>query len=93
MDDIKIFAKNEKELEILINAVRIHNQDIGVECTMPVMKSCKRQRSDGMELPNPDKIRTLGEMENYKYLSILETGTIKQVEMKEKIQKKISRKN
>ena len=31
IDDIKLFAKNEKELEILIQAVRIFCQDIGME--------------------------------------------------------------
>ena len=31
MDDIKLFAKNEKELETLIHAVRIYSQDIGME--------------------------------------------------------------
>ena len=40
-----------------------------------------------MELPNQDKIRTLGEKETYKYLGILETDSIRQVEMKEKIKK------
>ena len=40
-----------------------------------------------MELPNHDKIRTLGENETYKYLGILEADTIKQVERKDKIQK------
>ena len=40
------------------------------------------------ELPNQDKIGTLGEKETYKYLSILEADTIKHVEMKEKIKKK-----
>ena len=30
MDDIKLFAKNEKELEILIQTVRIHSDDIGI---------------------------------------------------------------
>ena len=41
----------------------------------------------GIELPNQDKIRTLREKETYKYLGILEADTIKQVEMKDKIQK------
>ena len=27
MDDIKLFAKNEKELETLIHTIRIHSQD------------------------------------------------------------------
>ena len=31
MDDIKLLAKNEKELETLIYAVSIYNQDIGME--------------------------------------------------------------
>ena len=31
MDDIKLFAKNEKELETLIHAVRIYSQDLGME--------------------------------------------------------------
>ena len=31
MDDIKLFAKNEKELETFIHAVRIYSQDIGME--------------------------------------------------------------
>ena len=71
-DDIKLFAKNEKELETLIHAVRIYSQDIGMEygidkCAMPVMKSVKRYLTDGMELPNQDKIRMLGEKEIYKY--------------------------
>ena len=31
MDDIRLFAKNEKELETHIHAVRIYSQDIGAE--------------------------------------------------------------
>ena len=31
MDDIKHFAKNEKELETLIRTVRIYSHDIGME--------------------------------------------------------------
>ena len=63
---IKLFAKKEKELETLIHTVRIYSQDIGMEfgiekCAMLVMKSGKRHMTDGMELPNHDQIRTLGE--------------------------------
>ena len=31
MDSIKLFAKTEKELETLINTVRIYSEDIGME--------------------------------------------------------------
>ena len=43
-DDIKPFAKKEKELKTLIHTVKIYSQDIGMEfgiekCTMLVMKN------------------------------------------------------
>ena len=41
-----------------------------------------------MELPNQDKIIELGEKETYKYFGILETYTIKQVDMKKKKKKR-----
>ena len=41
-----------------------------------LMKSGKRHITEGMELPNQDKIRTVGEKETYKYLGILEADTI-----------------
>ena len=71
MNDIKLFAKNEKELETLIHAVRIYSQYIGMEfgiekCAMLIMKSGKQHMTDGMELSNHDKIITLGEKETYK---------------------------
>ena len=92
MDDIKLFAKNEEELETLIHAVWIYSQDIGMEfgmekCTMLVIKSGKRHMTDRMELLNHEKIKTLGENEAFKYLGILEADTITQVQMKEKIRK------
>ena len=57
------------------------------------MKSGKRQLTDGMELPNKDKIKTLAENETYKYLDILVADTIKQAEMKEKNQKEYLRRS
>ena len=45
----------------------------------------------GKELPNQEKIRTPREEETYKYMGILETDSIKQVEMKEKIKKEYLR--
>ena len=70
--NMKLFAKNEKESETLIHAVRIYSQDVGMEfgiekCDMRIMKSRKRHMTDGMELPNQDKIRTLREKETWKY--------------------------
>ena len=96
IDDIKLFAKNEKELETLIQTVRIYSQDIGMEfgidkCTMLVMISGKQHLTKRIELSNQEKIRMLGEKETYKYLVILQADTIRQVEMKEKIRKEYLR--
>ena len=63
--------------------------EFGIEkCAMLVMKSGKRHMTDGMELPNHDRIRTLEENETYK----LEADTIKQVQMKDLIRKEYLRK-
>ena len=64
MDDIKIFAKNQRELETLIQTIRIYTQDIGMEfgiekCAMLVMKKGKKEITKGIELPSQEKIRTL----------------------------------
>ena len=95
MDDLKLFAKNEKELETLIHAVRIYCQDIEMEfgiekCAMLIMKSGKRHMTDGMEPPNHDRIRTVEENKTYEYLGILEADTIK-VQMKDTIRKEYLR--
>ena len=58
---------------------------------MLVMKSGKRHLTDGVELPNQERIRTLGENETYKYMGILEADTLKQGGMKEKILKEYFR--
>ena len=96
MDDIKIFAKNKTELETLMQTIRIYTQDIGMEfgiekCAMLVVKKGKKEITEGIELPSQEKIRTLGEKENYKYLCILESDTTKQTEMKRKVKQEYLR--
>ena len=46
MDDLKVYAKNEKDLESLIQTVRIFSEDIGMEfgldkCAVLIMKRGK----------------------------------------------------
>ena len=93
--DIKIFAKNEKEFETIIETVRIYNLDIGMEfgkekCSMLMMRSGNLQMTEGMLMLTlvfcffSRKNQNVGEKEIYKYLVILEADIIKQVEMKEK---------
>ena len=51
---------------------------------MRIMDSGKRESAEGIELKNQEFTRTLGEKDNYTYLGILETYTIKKSGMKEK---------
>ena len=73
MDDIKLIDRNEKELESLIQAMRMYSQDIGMEfgiekCTMLIIISGKRQMTEEIELPNHEKMRKLEEEVTYKCL-------------------------
>ena len=89
MDYIKVFAKKtEKEVETVIQTIRIYKQDRGMEYgiekyAMLIIKSGKSEIAEGLELPNQESIRKLSEKENEKYIGILEVVTIKQSEMKE----------
>ena len=49
------------------------------KCTMLIRRSGKPHRIEGIELPNQEKIETVGEKETYKYLGILEADTSRQV--------------
>ena len=51
------------------------------------MKNRKRHKTEGMEPPNQEKIRTLGEKETFKYLGILEADTIKQVDERKNLER------
>ena len=58
---------------------------------MIMLRNGKRYLTERIELQNQEKkIRTPRKKVTFKYMGILETDTIKQVEMKEKIQKIIS---
>ena len=62
MDNINLFAKNERELETLIQTVRIYHHDIGMEFgiekfTMLIMKSGKRLMTEQIDHLNQEKIR------------------------------------
>ena len=55
----------------------IYSEDIGMEfgigkCAMLIMISRKQQMTEGIELLNQAKIRTLEGKETYKYMGILD---------------------
>ena len=89
MDDIKLFAKNEKELETLIQTIRIYR--------IWHWKIChadnEKWKREVIVKPNQERIKMIGEKENYKCLGMLEVDTIKQAKMKWKIRKEYLRKS
>ena len=96
MDDLKLYGKTQKDLESLIQTVRIYSSDMGMEfglekCASLVMKRGKIVESDGITLPDDKMIRNLKEDESYKYLSVQELDDIKTSEMKERVSKEYKR--
>ena len=87
MDDLKLFAKNEDQIDSLVNTVRICSDDIKMEFGLPKcgvlnMKRGKVIKSKGISMPD-------GKMMNgsilecgWKYLGILEADNEKHEEMK-----------
>ena len=57
MDDVKLFAKNEKELETLIDAVRIYSQDKGMEVGIDKSASIEKQQTTPYEKNGTTKSR------------------------------------
>ncbi len=96
MDDLKLYGKDRKELDTLIQTVRVFSKDIGMsfgieKCAMIQMKRGKFVMSEGIELPDGAKIRSLDDQEGYKYLGILQFDDIKHKEVKEKVKKEYAR--
>ena len=89
LDDLKLYGKNDKEIDALVNTVRIFTQDINMEfgldkCAKVTMNRGKLVEGEGIMLPKDMEIRNLDLDESYKYLGLLECDQIKSKEMKEK---------
>ena len=88
MDDLKLFVKNEDQIDNLVNTVRIFSEDIKMEFGLPkcgvlIMKREKVVKSEGISIPNGKMLKNIEEG-GYKYLGILEADGVKHEEMKEK---------
>ena len=91
MDDLKLFAKNEDQIDNLVNKVRIFSEDIKMEfelrkCGVLIMKRGKVVKSEGISMPNGKIIKNIEEG-GCKYLGILEAVGVRHEEMKDQIKK------
>ena len=73
MDDLKLNARSECQLDSLIQSVRIFSCDIGMKfgiekCAVLVIKRGKLAQTEGITLPDDTTIRAMEESEGYKYL-------------------------
>ena len=96
MDDLKLFGKNEKQLNNLVNTVRVFSKDIKMEfgvqiCAVLIMKRGKFISSEGICLPDGQRIKSVEKEDGYKYLGVLEADGVNHEEMKEMIRKEYIR--
>ena len=88
MDDLKLYASNEKSLELLIRTVRVFSNDIGMEFgvakyTVLTVKKEKMANSDGVALLNKTTMKGLKQGDSYKYLGVVQADGTKHHETKE----------
>ena len=96
MDDLKLYAKNDEELEGLLSTVKQISDDIGMEfgldkCAKASFIKGKFTRTTAVELDIDTTIRELDQEETYKYLGIDERNGIQHSKMKEIIRKECYR--
>ena len=96
MDDLKLYSRNEKELDSLVQTIRIFSKDIGMEFGIEkravlVIEKGKIVKSVGIELPDGKVTKSLQEGESYKYLGILEADRFLGEEVKLKVSKEYFR--
>ena len=97
MDDLKLYGRNENEINSLIHIVRVFSSDIGMDfgikkCGVVVMKRGKLDKSQGIKLPDKRIIQSIGDdVDGYKYLGVLEADDIMHDEMKRRMKKEYIR--
>lgn len=96
MDDLKLYARNDDELEGLLKTVKAFSDDIGMEfgldkCAKASFKRGKLVNTDNIILDDDSVIKELDQEGTYKYLGINEGDGIQHAKMKGKIRKECMR--
>ena len=91
MDDLKLYGKNDKEIDSLIKTVWQCSEDIKIEfgilkCAVVSLQRGKKTRWEGIQLPNGEELGEVG-VGGYKYLGVLELDKIMCDEMRRKLKK------
>ena len=87
VDDLKLYARSEDQLDNLVMLVGLYLQDmqLGVnKCAVLTLKREVRARCEDIGLPDGEVMKEVDEGQ-YRYLGLLEGADIRNREMKEKI--------
>ena len=95
MNDLKLFVKNEDQIDNLVYTVKKFSGDIKMEFGLPkygvlIMKRGNVVKSEGKSMPDGKMMKNIEEG-RYKYLAILEADGVKHEEMKDQIKKEYIR--
>lgn len=96
MDDLKLYGKNEKEIDALVNIVRIFSKDICMEfgldkCAKVSITRGKITEGTAITLPDGNEIKNLDLEEQYKYLGLLESDNFATEQIKNKAKEQYKR--
>ena len=96
MDDLKLFAEDEKGIERLIEVVHTFSRDIGMEfgldkCAKCTIKKGVKTKGDRIEIEEGKFVEDLEKDADYKYLGIEENATLEHRKLREKARKEYIR--
>ena len=96
MDDLKLFARNDYELESLLTIAKGFSNHIGMEfgldkCAEALFLKGTLRKTANMNIDVDTIIRELDPGESYKYLGVHECNGINHSAMKEKVRKEYYR--
>ena len=80
MDDLKLSGSDERQVDSLINTVRVFSDDIRMafglkKCGLVDMKRSKLVKYDGVDFPDGRRMKSVEE-DGYKYLGILQYNEV-----------------
>lgn len=93
MDDLKLYANSQDQLEKLVQITENFSNDIHMEFGIDKCKTINLERgilisNEGIRTNDNQLIESLAESEHYKYLGFMQLKGIKQTEIKEALRKK-----
>ncbi|KAL1448229.1 hypothetical protein WDU94_006605 [Cyamophila willieti] len=90
MDDLKLFAKNEEEIQRAVDIVKTFSKDVKMsfgldKCATITIKRGKVVTTENIQVNEEEEIKSLSSEETYKYLGLEERDGIEYDIMKKKI--------